>query len=95
MIEGTDTEPAPVLKKAPKATKPVAAKDSVPEVAPKKVEADKYTPYKSRLRDDSDLPETPATHYRDTADDQPYGPYTKKEKTKYFIHPEDKGHYAK
>lgn len=40
MIEGTDTEPAPVLKKTPKATKPVAAKDSVPEVAPKKVEVD-------------------------------------------------------
>ena len=53
MIAGSDTEPYKAPIKAPRLEKAVAARDAVPETAP--VEHDvRYTPFKSRLRDDSD-----------------------------------------
>jgi len=83
-----EDEPGPKVPKA-KPGPPVASKDAVPEtdVSDKK-------PTKSFLRDDTDKEPPKPWVWKDSEDDIPYGPYTRKIKTKDYVHKLDKTHSA-
>ena len=84
----SEADSGPKVPKA-KAGKPVAARDSVPET-----DTSERKPYKSFLRDDSDKPTPKNWVYKDSEADIPYGPYTRKTKTKEYASNLDKTHSA-
>lgn len=65
-----------------KAAEAIPEKDPFPEK-----EEDQKEPGKSFFRDDTYKVDSPPTHWKTKEADIPYGPYTRKEKTKHFIHP--------